>query len=179
MAEKLCPMFQKACMEHQCRWYIQLHGKNPNTGQDISNFGCAIEWLPLLLVENALVGRQTGAAIESLRNVHERASGAALALALSRQEDRQTTGQGNDPPAISGGASDDVQRNRLVDLGGSNHVADRRDRSHAQNQPKSVRRANGKARSRPKGRCAPLLEPDSGAQDSVDAAAPKGSSGAD
>jgi hypothetical protein len=34
----------------------------------IDNWHCAIAILPLLLVENAQVGRQTGAAVETMRN---------------------------------------------------------------------------------------------------------------
>lgn len=68
MAEKLCPLVKKACLEHQCRWYIQLQGKHPQSGADISEWGCAVEWLPVLLIENAKEVRQGAAATESFRN---------------------------------------------------------------------------------------------------------------
>lgn len=45
-----------------------MRGRNPNTGEDIDEWGCSITWLPLLLVENAQMSRQTGAAVESFRN---------------------------------------------------------------------------------------------------------------
>lgn len=68
MADKLCPISQTSCNEHQCRWYIQVMGKNPQTGLDVNQWGCAVEWLPVLLIENANMSRQTGAAVESFRN---------------------------------------------------------------------------------------------------------------
>ena len=43
-------------------------GKNPNTGQDVNDFDCAISWLPILLIEGSQQTRQAGAAIESFRN---------------------------------------------------------------------------------------------------------------
>ena len=43
-------------------------GKNPNTGQDVNEFGCAISWLPMLLIEGSQQTRQAGSAIESFRN---------------------------------------------------------------------------------------------------------------
>jgi hypothetical protein len=45
-----------------------MRGSNPNTGAEIDEWGCAVTWLPVLLVENAQQSRQAGAAIESFRN---------------------------------------------------------------------------------------------------------------
>lgn len=64
----ICPLLQKACIEHRCMWFIQLRGTNKNTGQEIDEHGCAIVWLPMLMVENANEARHTAAAVESLRN---------------------------------------------------------------------------------------------------------------
>ena len=63
-----CPLIQKKCKEHKCKFYIQVLGKNPQTGQDVSEWDCAITWLPMLLIEGSQQTRQTGAAIESFRN---------------------------------------------------------------------------------------------------------------
>jgi hypothetical protein len=63
-----CPLIKKECIGLKCSWYTQMRGKNPNTGEDIDEWGCAITWLPLLLVENAQQSRQAGAAVESFRN---------------------------------------------------------------------------------------------------------------
>ena len=63
-----CPLWKSACKEHGCRWYIQVQGNNPNTGEQINRWDCAISWLPVLLIENSQQQRQTGAAVESFRN---------------------------------------------------------------------------------------------------------------
>jgi hypothetical protein len=55
-------------MEHDCVWYIHLRGTNPNTGQEIDQWGCSMTWMPMLLVENSQQQRQTGSAVESFRN---------------------------------------------------------------------------------------------------------------
>jgi hypothetical protein len=68
-----CPLGAK-CEEikdnvmHRCMWYIKLRGTNPNTGAEVDEHGCAMAWLPVLLVENAGATRSASAAIESLRN---------------------------------------------------------------------------------------------------------------
>lgn len=53
---------------HRCRWYIALRGKNPQGEDIIDKWGCAMEWLPVLLVENAQTNRGQTQAIESFRN---------------------------------------------------------------------------------------------------------------
>ena len=63
-----CPLIQKKCKEHKCKFYIQVMGKDPNTGQDVNEFDCAIAWMPALLIEGSQQTRQAGAAIESFRN---------------------------------------------------------------------------------------------------------------
>ena len=63
-----CPLIKKKCVEHKCKFYIQVMGKDPNTGQDVNDFDCAIAWLPMLLIEGSQQTRQAGAAIESFRN---------------------------------------------------------------------------------------------------------------
>lgn len=63
-----CPLIKKNCIGLQCSWFTQLRGTNPNTGKEIDEWGCAMTWLPVLLVENAQQSRQAGAAIESFRN---------------------------------------------------------------------------------------------------------------
>lgn len=47
---------------------MKVRGNNPNTGEEIDDYGCAIAWLPLLMIENSQQQRQTGAAVESFRN---------------------------------------------------------------------------------------------------------------
>lgn len=56
------------CKQLECAWFLQIQGTNPNTGQEINEWGCAISWLPILTIENSQQQRQTGAAVESFRN---------------------------------------------------------------------------------------------------------------
>ena len=47
---------------------MKVAGTHPNTGAETEEWGCAMAWLPVLLIENAQQSRQTGAAVESFRN---------------------------------------------------------------------------------------------------------------
>lgn len=68
-SKDLCPLngFEK-CRQLDCAWFIQLRGSNPNTGEEVDEWGCAMAWQPILAIENSMQQRQTGAAVESLRN---------------------------------------------------------------------------------------------------------------
>jgi len=69
MAEAKCPfMLGKKCAEQGCALYIGIVGQNPNTGEEGLKWGCAIAWLPTLLIENSRVGRSVAQGIESFRN---------------------------------------------------------------------------------------------------------------
>lgn len=67
---KICPLHKqdvsKVC--HKCPWWTHLRGKHPQSTAEIDEYGCAIAWLPVLLIEGAQQSRQTGAAVESFRN---------------------------------------------------------------------------------------------------------------
>ena len=68
-----CPLGKQCRTEsEQCAWLIQLKGTHPQTGQEIDEEGCAIAWIPILLVD---IGRHTNAqvaAVEDFRNkVHK------------------------------------------------------------------------------------------------------------
>ena len=65
---KFCPLIGEDCLELKCAWYNQVRGVNPQTGQEIDEWGCAVTWMPMLLIENSQMQRQTGAAVESFRN---------------------------------------------------------------------------------------------------------------
>jgi hypothetical protein len=74
----------KADAIHRCAWFVQLAGTNPNTGEIIDECGCAMRWIPILLIENSQQQRSTSAAVESFRNemVHaNEASQRVLAVA--------------------------------------------------------------------------------------------------
>lgn len=64
-----CPLNKfKPCKQTECAWFVHIRGVNPNTGEPVDEWNCAIAWGPILLLENAQQSRQTGAAVESFRN---------------------------------------------------------------------------------------------------------------
>lgn len=70
----MCPYtgFEKSCWsgvaEHRCPKWIHVLGNDPNTGQQVDKYGCNDSFQAMLMIENSLMQRQTGAAIESFRN---------------------------------------------------------------------------------------------------------------
>jgi hypothetical protein len=66
----ICPLHKKDVSKvcHTCPFYTQIRGIDPNTGNPVDNWQCAIAWLPMLLIENSQQSRQAGAAVESMRN---------------------------------------------------------------------------------------------------------------
>jgi hypothetical protein len=65
---KYCPLIKKDCIGLQCSWFTQIRGMNPNTGEPVDEWGCAITWLPMLTIENSQQQRHTASAVESFRN---------------------------------------------------------------------------------------------------------------
>ena len=65
---KFCPLIGKDCIGLQCSWFTQVRGMHPQTGEETDEYGCAVTWLPLMLIENSGQQRRTGAAVESFRN---------------------------------------------------------------------------------------------------------------
>lgn len=61
----------------------QIRGTNPNTGADVDEYGCAVAWMPMLMIENSQQQRQTGAAVESFRNEMVKANDASQQLLLT------------------------------------------------------------------------------------------------
>lgn len=63
-----CPLIKKDCIGLKCAWYTQVRGLNPNTGEEIDEWSCAITWMPIMAVEIAQKSNQTSASVESFRN---------------------------------------------------------------------------------------------------------------
>jgi hypothetical protein len=79
-----CPLNNfEPCKQLECAWFLKLRGNNPNTGEPIDEWGCSIAWMPVLLIENSQMGRQTGAAIESFRNEMVRANQTSQEILLT------------------------------------------------------------------------------------------------
>ncbi|MDO8654179.1 MAG: hypothetical protein Q7R66_18565 [Undibacterium sp.] len=51
-----------------CNWFTQVRGTNPQSGQQVDEWSCAITWLPMLLINATQEVRQGAAAAESFRN---------------------------------------------------------------------------------------------------------------
>lgn len=70
---RTCPLGHK-CQEvkdnkiHRCMWYTKIQGMNPQTGEEIDEWNCAMGWIPILLIENSNTNRGQTSALESFRN---------------------------------------------------------------------------------------------------------------
>ena len=53
---------------YRCPWYVQIRGVDTNTGQETESWGCAIAWMPTLMINTANESRKSVAATESFRN---------------------------------------------------------------------------------------------------------------
>jgi hypothetical protein len=77
-----CPAtgFTKSChsivAKCTCPKFVAVKGKNA-AGEIVDLEGCVDAFLPMLLIENAQMSRQTGAAVESFRNEVVKAYGVA------------------------------------------------------------------------------------------------------
>ena len=68
-AKANCPLDGfKPCRQLECAWFMKIRGNNPNTGEEVDEYGCSVAWLPVLMIENSQQQRSTGAAVESFRN---------------------------------------------------------------------------------------------------------------
>ena len=85
-AGKRCPHLNKKCIEHDCALWIQVQGKNPQTGADIAEWDCTYNWLPVLLIENSQQQRQTGASLDKFRNEVHSGNEAFSRLLFMKQE---------------------------------------------------------------------------------------------
>jgi hypothetical protein len=64
-----CPLNNfEPCKQLDCAWFMEVHGTHPNTGEQIKDWGCAVTWLPVMLIENGRQQKSTASAIESFRN---------------------------------------------------------------------------------------------------------------
>jgi hypothetical protein len=64
---KKCPLMGD-CVEHQCRWFINVIGQHPQTGEHIDRWDCSITFIPMLLVENA---KNVSTAVKSSEQLRE------------------------------------------------------------------------------------------------------------
>lgn len=67
-----CPLMGE-CVEHGCRWYTHVLGQNPQTGETLDRWACAVELLPMLLVENTKHAREAVAQASASTELHKQA----------------------------------------------------------------------------------------------------------
>ena len=81
-----CPLNNfKPCKKFDCGWFIQIRGKNPQTGEEQDEYGCAIAYLPLMMIENSQQTRQAGASIESFRNEMVKSNNETLKMLMTNE----------------------------------------------------------------------------------------------
>lgn len=83
-AGQVCPLHKVDVSEvcHKCPWWTRIIGKHPQSEEMIDNWHCAIAVLPMLLLENAMVSRQTGAVVETMRNDVVASAGEIVSTAM-------------------------------------------------------------------------------------------------
>src|SRR5437899_9432804 len=88
----ICPLHKQDMSEvcHTCPWWTLIRGKDPQSTKEIDQWGCAIGFLPLLLIENAQTATGNSAAIESFRNEVVAAGNQIVAAANDKRLTWQT-----------------------------------------------------------------------------------------
>lgn len=77
-------MLKGECLEDGCMFWTHVRGTSPQGGE-VDMHDCTFRWLPMLLIENSKVERETGASIESFRNEMVKANHISLALQAKSQ----------------------------------------------------------------------------------------------
>jgi hypothetical protein len=83
--KKTCPLghtCRKTVDDHieECMWYTKMVGADPQTGEAIDEYNCAISWQPILMVENSGQMRGVAVSVQSLRNETIKRQDVALGL---------------------------------------------------------------------------------------------------
>jgi hypothetical protein len=83
----MCPLWKKDMSKvcHTCEWWQHVRGKHPQSEEILDHWGCAIALLPMLMIENSQMQRQTGAAVESFRNEMVELNSSASTLAITQR----------------------------------------------------------------------------------------------
>jgi len=63
-----CPLIQGPCKKLECAWFTRVAGTNPNTGEQVEEWNCAVTLMPMLQIEISQKVRGTQSATESFRN---------------------------------------------------------------------------------------------------------------
>lgn len=65
-----CPHWRKkmAAVCHTCPLWTEISGTNPQTGEVVRNWNCALAHMPMLVIETSRAARSGAAATENFRN---------------------------------------------------------------------------------------------------------------
>ena len=85
MAKPLCPLLNKPCQEHKCKFWVHVDGHNPQTGEAMKRWDCTFALFPMIMLENSQMQRQTGAAVESLRNEVAAGAGSFMYAVMAKR----------------------------------------------------------------------------------------------
>ncbi|RLC99051.1 MAG: hypothetical protein DRI46_10170 [Chloroflexi bacterium] len=61
-------------------WFVKIQGADPQTGDKIDEYNCAMSWQPILMVENSGQLRGVAVSVQSLRNETIKRQDVALGL---------------------------------------------------------------------------------------------------
>ena len=61
-------LVKSQCIEHNCQFYQHLYGTDPQTGNAVDAYGCAIAWLPILTTEQTQKVNQLSADVQQFKN---------------------------------------------------------------------------------------------------------------
>lgn len=72
---EFCPLVRGECVRHKCAFFTKVIGLDPQGGPPIDRFGCAVAWLPVLMIENSQQQRQTASEVSKVANqIHRQRS---------------------------------------------------------------------------------------------------------
>lgn len=84
-----CPLNGfEPCKKFDCAWFIEIRGAHPQTGEEVSDWGCSMAMLPLLMIENAKQSSHNVAATNSFRNEMVKANQLNTELMVAAAEGR-------------------------------------------------------------------------------------------
>ena len=118
-----CPLHQKSMKRvcEKCPLWVQIRGKDHNTGQEVDEWTCSLAWLPMLLIEVAQNARSGAAATENLRNQADeqfrQSVQVAARLARMGPPPAQQIGNGQAPFIIEGDAGSSTRHQGLIPQG--------------------------------------------------------------
>ena len=69
----------------RCSWYQLIKGQHPQTGEIIDEWGCAVTWINVLMIEQTKNIHSSAAAIESFRNETVKGLHGMIAVASRKQ----------------------------------------------------------------------------------------------